>query len=91
MLIGNKTDLQNERKVSYDEALEWCQEKNFIYYETSVKLGTNVSEAFESLALIGIEYQETDKISNEGETEQFNEKRVDLIENKKELETSCYC
>ena len=48
ILIGNKIDL--ERKVFYDEALQYANEKKLAaYIETSVKDNINISETFSLL------------------------------------------
>uniref|UniRef100_A0A7S3DHZ5 Ras-related protein Rab-14 n=1 Tax=Palpitomonas bilix TaxID=652834 RepID=A0A7S3DHZ5_9EUKA len=46
MLIGNKTDLSEDREVSYEEAQQFCEENDIIYIETCAKTGDNVEEAF---------------------------------------------
>ena len=38
ILLGNKSDLSNQRQVSFSEANEWVQNKNITYYEVSAKL-----------------------------------------------------
>jgi len=44
MLVANKIDL--ERKVSREEALQFAQKNNLIYYETSAKNSENVDNSF---------------------------------------------
>ena len=61
--VGNKSDLIEERKVTYEEVKEFIQD--YIYYETSSKNGNNVSLAFEQLAYNIIEKQ----IEEEGSSE----------------------
>ena len=46
--VGNKSDLVEERKISYEEIKEFLQDN--LYYEVSTKNGNNVSLAFEQLA-----------------------------------------
>eukprot|EP00826_Nyctotherus_ovalis_P000750 TRINITY_DN1002_c0_g2_i13.p2 TRINITY_DN1002_c0_g2~~TRINITY_DN1002_c0_g2_i13.p2 ORF type:complete len:189 (+),score=60.24 TRINITY_DN1002_c0_g2_i13:73-639(+) len=51
ILVGNKVDLADERKVAEAKALQWCKENgNIPYYETSAKTASKVKEAFEELA-----------------------------------------
>jgi len=50
LLIGNKQDLGNERKVQFDEAKELAQSWGIEYMETSAKSNFNCKEAFERLA-----------------------------------------
>ena len=47
ILIGNKIDQVNNRKISEEAAREWCRKNGDIpYFETSAKDGTSVREAF---------------------------------------------
>jgi Ras-related protein Rab-11A len=50
VLLGNKNDLKNERKVTQKKAEEFAKLNNLHYYETSAKTGENVKEAFNDLA-----------------------------------------
>ncbi len=51
VLVGNKADLAEERKITSAKALQWCKEnKGIPYYETSAKTAEKVREAFEDLA-----------------------------------------
>jgi len=50
LLLGNKSDLKTERRVSKEEGDALCQELNAIeFIETSAKYGENVEKAFQSL------------------------------------------
>ena len=50
VLVGNKCDLEDERKVSYVEASKFAEEQGMKYVECSAKTGFNVTHLFESLA-----------------------------------------
>ena len=50
ILIGNKIDLENERKVDKKVVEDFAQSKNLQYYETSAKTGVNVNEIYKKLA-----------------------------------------
>merc|ERR1719164_373214 len=51
VVIGNKSDMEKQRKVSNPRASTWCNSKNSIpYHETSAKQATNVEQAFEEIA-----------------------------------------
>lgn len=46
-LIGNKSDLVNERKVSYEEVRALANKLNIYYVETSAKNNINISDFFQ--------------------------------------------
>jgi len=50
LLVGNKCDLVNERKVSTEEAKDFSDQLNIEFLETSAKDATNVEEAFTKMA-----------------------------------------
>ena len=50
LLVGNKQDLDNERKVTHDEAKKLADSWGVEYIETSAKTNFNCKEAFEKLA-----------------------------------------
>ena len=50
VLVGNKSDLEKERKVSKEEGEEFAKKHNIKFYESSAKEGFNVNEIFEYLA-----------------------------------------
>lgn len=45
LLVGNKLDLENQRKVTPKEALKFAQSKNIPFIETSAKDDTNIKDA----------------------------------------------
>ncbi|KAH0793773.1 Ras-related protein Rab-14 [Histomonas meleagridis] len=45
VLVGNKSDLVNERDVTSQEAEQFASENNIQYFETSAKTGDNVEKA----------------------------------------------
>jgi Ras-related protein Rab-1A len=49
LLIGNKTDLEDRRKVSLEEAIEFAQASEMAFLETSAKESYNVFEGIFSL------------------------------------------
>ncbi len=51
LLIGNKVDLTAERKVPSTEAQKFAQKNGFLFFESSAKDGTGVTDAFEALTL----------------------------------------
>lgn len=49
VLCGHKSDLEDQRAVTKEEAQELAEKYGIPYYETSASKGTNVSEAVENL------------------------------------------
>ena len=48
MLSGNKSDLEDYRKVSFQEGEQFAIEHNFLFFETSAKRDVNVNLVFEN-------------------------------------------
>ena len=56
ILIGNKADLENERRVDENLIKQWCKANQGIpYFETSAKTSKSVKEAFEELAMKAVQ------------------------------------
>lgn len=45
-LIGNKSDLEAQREVTYDEAKQFAEENGLMFLECSAKTGERVEDAF---------------------------------------------
>jgi Ras-related protein Rab-6A len=45
-LVGNKNDLEDQRKVTKEEGEKFAQEHNYIFHEISAKTGEGFSELF---------------------------------------------
>ena len=60
VLVGNKSDLNEQRKVSFEEGQQMARNNNLMFFETSAKSGENVDKIFEESA------KEIDKKINEG-------------------------
>lgn len=50
MLIGNKSDLEEKRQVSYSEGEAFALEHGLVFMETSAKTAENVNTAFVTTA-----------------------------------------
>ena len=60
VLVGNKSDLNEQRRVTLEEGQQMAKNNNLIFFETSAKSGENVDKIFEVSA------REIDKRINEG-------------------------
>ncbi|ANB11020.1 Rab family GTPase YPT1 [Sugiyamaella lignohabitans] len=67
-LVGNKSDLEDQRQVPYEEAKQWADSNGISHFlETSAKTGDNVLEAYTSVAqsihskIVGGRYNLQDK------------------------------
>ncbi|XP_009181675.2 ras-related protein Rab-17 isoform X3 [Papio anubis] len=49
MLVGNKTDLSEEREVTFQEGKEFAESQKLLFMETSAKLNYQVSEVFSAV------------------------------------------
>ena len=69
VLIGNKNDLEEERKVSFEEGKQLAEKNKFIFQEVSAKTGKNIENLFE-VQIYGAIYNkfkaEFDKREGEG-------------------------
>ncbi len=50
VLVGNKSDLNQNRKVTFEEGQEMAKNNNLMFFETSAKTGENVDKIFEDSA-----------------------------------------
>ena len=60
ILVGNKQDLDKERKITQEEGKQLAQQWNIDYIETSAKTNFNCKEAFEKLACKIVEMKKND-------------------------------
>ena len=72
-LIGNRCDLEDDREVTKERALEFCQQYSIDkFFETSAKTGDNVEEVF-SLAAKELYEQSKEELKKEEEEENNRE------------------
>ena len=66
MLLGNKTDKEDERKVTYEEGRALALKENYEFKESSCLQNINVAGAFENLMeRWNFDYQKTLRINSE--------------------------
>ncbi|ODV95097.1 hypothetical protein PACTADRAFT_50919, partial [Pachysolen tannophilus NRRL Y-2460] len=87
LLLGNKSDLQEEREVSTEQGLALSKELKCPYIETSAKYDLNVTDAFYSVVRMinkgGNLDDETEQLDGKGESQGKNNNNSNLAENKK--------
>ena len=79
ILLGNKSDLENEREVTSEEGALFALENNYIFMETSCLTGHNIYNAFETL--IQITNEELKKNNNN----KIKEKGIFITNDKKKI------
>ena len=87
ILIGNKCDLENERKVTKEEAKEKAQFYKLAFIETSALNGTNIEKAFE--LLLNDIYIKYSQIPKKQKNLLMNTNTIDISEEKKEKKGGC--
>ena len=92
-LVGNKSDIENQRKITKDSAKDFANEKNLIFFETSAKSSENVEKVFEFFAYKLIQYflSNKDKYDNSDLSGTKISKNAKDINPNKEEESKCAC
>lgn len=65
VLVGNRSDLIDRRKISIEEAQEFAEKNNYHYIEVSCKTNTNVEEIFKMIGENILQNQDKKKEENE--------------------------
>jgi len=90
LLIGNKNDLESERKVSYNEGKEFADSNGMQFIETSAKTSDKVYDAFKLLTNEIIKNNlNKDKVMTNKGTERKIELNKGADLNKKKEKTCC--
>ena len=79
IIVGNKCDLENERKISTEKAKEKAQNLKCAFYETSALKAINIEQIFEEL--VNTIYDKTggNKSDDDIHIEIVNENKIDNI------------
>ena len=87
ILVGNKIDLDDKRKITYKEANEFAQMYNIKYIEVSAKNNININNIFEFLSKdLMNEMEKHIKITN---TQIINTNYIPLTDNKHKKNYCC--
>ena len=103
ILIGNKNDLENERKIDSEKEKEFCEENNIsIFFETSAKTGFNAKKVFVEAAKLLYEQHLKNKnrasrpdsmgkitIGNDGEI--IDDYYLNYNKDEENRKKKCYC
>jgi small GTP-binding protein len=84
ILIGNKSDLINERNIDKEIILDYCEKNLFNYMEISAKNNLNIEKLFKEVAYQlynDIKKSENNNIKNIGYKGNFSDIQVKLDEN----------
>ena len=66
ILLGNKSDLEDERKISSEEGAQLALENNFLFKETTCLERTNVANAFQTIIeMTNFEMKRRERLDNE--------------------------
>ena len=94
-LIGNKSDLENDRKISIEEGKNFAEEKKFIFLETSAKDNININKVFEFFTYKLICYFEKNQnkydVSQGERLTEANDISVEEDSNDKNKKSDCKC
>lgn len=95
ILIGNKYDLKENRKVSVEEGIALAQKLGLQYMETSAKDAYNIVAVFETLVKIGIEAVNSKKMKGSRVENRFSDAKREMekitLEPRGEIATGKKC
>ena len=86
LIVGNKLDLIEERKISESQVLNFCRENGYKYIEASAKEGTNILKIFEELSIdLVTKYEKLREEENNSQIiiGNFEDKNIVITKNKK--------
>ena len=84
VLIGNKSDLDNDRQVSYEEGKKYLDDDEVLkFFETSAKTGENIEKLFQEISIILYkDYKYFNKGNLTRSSGSFKAKKADLSKKK---------
>ena len=79
LVLGNKYDLEDQRRVSTLDARKFCQQNgNMTFFEASAKTNTNVEEAFKAMGKLALQRQK--ELNPEKKTASGNQNEVSRMQ-----------
>jgi small GTP-binding protein len=88
ILIGNKCDLEDQRKVSREEGMNTAEKYKTTYFETSAKEGINVEEAIDEL-INKIIAQKKEEESSKDKKDEINNIKLDKSKSINKVKFKC--
>ena len=91
ILIGNKSDLVENRAIEKDIILDYCQKHLFNYFEISAKNNLNIEKMFKEVAYqlyMDIKKKEKNNVKSVGYAGNFSNIQVNM-DNQKKKKTCC--
>ena len=83
VLIGNKTDLEDKRVISYNQGKEFADSYGLKYIETSAKKNLNVNEAFSTLGRELMQASEDKKIIKQRQNKKISVAKMEDLNQEK--------
>ena len=84
ILVGNKCDLESERKISYEQGKEFAKQYGMQFLETSAKNSINVDEAFITITKQIIKTNSKKSVNNNND-----HKKIRIDNTNKDINKGC--
>ena len=91
ILIGNKSDLIDERKIDKEKIEKYVQLNNMKYFEVSAKSGKNVDVIFTEIAKLILEGKSEEEIMEQFTNNNFNDSSIITLDSNKSFKKRNKC
>ena len=91
ILIGNKSDLIDERKIDKEKIEKYVQLNNMKYFEVSAKSGKNVDVIFTEIAKLILEGKSEEEIMEQFTNNNFNDSSIITLDSNKSIKKRNKC
>ena len=90
LLVGNKSDLESDRKVSKSEAEALAKEKKLFFLETSAKKDNNVEKVFYYFLYKMIEYYKTNEYIEDDQMNLIQDNSEEIPTERQSKKNCCF-
>ena len=90
LLVGNKSDLESDRKVSKSEAEAFAKEKKLFFLETSAKKDNNVEKVFYYFLYKMIEYYQTNEYIEDDQMNLIQDNSEEIPTERQSKKNCCF-